>query len=120
MGFTSFGEQNSKRKFKSNDGFIDPSIAQPRAKETFDEPPIHSRKTPHAHGANAVQLNSSRAASSKNVDATVSNIPSGHQNAGEPSLEAFRYGVKNSRGDIAYFKPSFLEDPWKNLPSVNK
>ena len=27
----------------------------------------------------------------------------------------YRRGVRNARGDVAYFLPSFLEDPWKGL-----
>ncbi|GAM86645.1 hypothetical protein ANO11243_046610 [Dothideomycetidae sp. 11243] len=30
-------------------------------------------------------------------------------------LNDYRYGVKTANGDIAYFMPSFLEDPWKDL-----
>jgi len=30
-------------------------------------------------------------------------------------LQALRKGVKNERGDVAYFLPSFIEDPWKVL-----
>lgn len=28
-------------------------------------------------------------------------------------LNALRFGLKNEAGDIAYFKPSFLDDPWR-------
>ena len=31
------------------------------------------------------------------------------------SLQALRRGIRNERGDMAYFLPSFLEDPWKEL-----
>lgn len=30
-------------------------------------------------------------------------------------LEQFRKGVKDENGDIAYFLPSFIEDPWAKL-----
>jgi hypothetical protein len=30
-------------------------------------------------------------------------------------LEAYRKGVKDENGDIAYFLPSFVEDPWAKL-----
>jgi hypothetical protein len=30
-------------------------------------------------------------------------------------LSALRQGVKNERGDTAYFLPSFVEDPWEQL-----
>lgn len=29
--------------------------------------------------------------------------------------QAYRHGVKNEQGDIVYFLPGFLEDPWKEL-----
>ena len=31
------------------------------------------------------------------------------------NLQALRRGVRNERGDMAYFLPSFLEDPWAKL-----
>jgi len=31
------------------------------------------------------------------------------------NLQALRRGIRNERGDMAYFLPSFLEDPWANL-----
>ncbi|KAF2218812.1 hypothetical protein BDZ85DRAFT_63885 [Elsinoe ampelina] len=31
------------------------------------------------------------------------------------SLQDLRYGVRNEHGDVAYFLPSFLEDPWVGL-----
>jgi hypothetical protein len=30
-------------------------------------------------------------------------------------LEAFRKGVKDGNGDVAFFLPSFIEDPWAKL-----
>lgn len=30
-------------------------------------------------------------------------------------LNALKFGVKNANGDIAYFLPSFVEDPWASL-----
>lgn len=36
-------------------------------------------------------------------------MPSGQE------LATLRRGVQNSRGDMAYFLPSFIEDPWKVL-----
>jgi hypothetical protein len=30
-------------------------------------------------------------------------------------LEAYRKGVKQQNGDLAYFLPSFIEDPWAKL-----
>lgn len=36
-------------------------------------------------------------------------MPSGQE------LASLRRGVQNARGDMAYFLPSFIEDPWKAL-----
>lgn len=33
----------------------------------------------------------------------------------QSGLSAYRRGVKNERGDMVYFMPSFLEDPWAAL-----
>lgn len=32
----------------------------------------------------------------------------------EAPLSAYRMGVRNANGDIAYFLPSFIEDPWSS------
>lgn len=33
----------------------------------------------------------------------------------EPDLQALRNGIRDGNGDIAYFLPSFIEDPWTRL-----
>lgn len=33
----------------------------------------------------------------------------------EQNLGAYRNGVRNERGDMVYFMPSFIEDPWEHL-----
>lgn len=35
-------------------------------------------------------------------------------------LNYLKFGVKNDRGDTAYFLPSFVEDPWKSLMEGGK
>lgn len=35
-------------------------------------------------------------------------------------ISAYRRGVRNDRGDMVYFLPSFIEDPWKSLKADNK
>ena len=37
----------------------------------------------------------------------------------EHSLQAYRQGVRNEKGDMVYFLPSFLEDPWEKLEKGN-
>lgn len=62
-------------------------------------------------------------------DKTIDTQPASHSNAqeqdpssmvsfgGQPiskaELNALRQGVKNGEGDVAYFLPSFVEDPWE-------
>jgi len=40
---------------------------------------------------------------------------SGASRSNGPTQQAYRHGVKNEQGDMAYFLPSFLEDPWQEL-----
>ncbi len=47
--------------------------------------------------------------------ATGSGRASGHGGLSQAELQALRKGVKDERGDVAYFLPSFVEDPWKGL-----
>lgn len=37
------------------------------------------------------------------------------QQQSQHDWHALRKGVRDSRGDIAYYHPSFVEDPWKDL-----
>ncbi|KAF2853896.1 hypothetical protein T440DRAFT_292962 [Plenodomus tracheiphilus IPT5] len=34
-------------------------------------------------------------------------------------LNALKFGVKDENGDVAYFLPSFVEDPWASLKKTN-
>lgn len=36
----------------------------------------------------------------------------------QDELQALRKGVRDERGDVAYFLPSFVEDPWEKLGGV--
>ena len=42
----------------------------------------------------------------------------GDSRARAPNQQAYRHGIKNDQGDMAYFLPSFIEDPWKELKSA--
>lgn len=55
--------------------------------------------------------------SSKNIpDPSESEIVSfGGPSISREELNALRSGVKDERGDTAYFLPSFVEDPWERL-----
>lgn len=93
MGFSGFGNQNKKRKFDSNDGFVDPDIQK--------------KQQAQGSGANNVPLRERKAPSAQNQAPVVA--------GGKPTMEDLRHGVRNAKGDVAYFLPSFLEDPWEGL-----
>lgn len=107
MGFSGFGTQpNKKRKFNANEGFVDPEIGKAGKAAT---------------GANNMPVRQSKIANPaedepKSIvpEATTSDHAASGQNE-KPSLEALRQGVPNQRGDMVYFLPSFIEDPWTNL-----
>jgi hypothetical protein len=39
----------------------------------------------------------------------------GGPSVSKSELDALRRGVRNERGDLVYFLPSFVEDPWEKL-----
>lgn len=117
MGFSGFGMQpGKKRKFDTNDGFIDPSLA----KDT-------TTTKSHGKGANSHPLGkkmADRTNASSEVGSAVplvsaieteARLATRHLEPHQASLEALRHGVQNQRGDMVYFRPGFLEDPWERL-----
>lgn len=119
MGFSGFGTQpqNKKRKFNTNEGFVDPEIGKSGSKGKWKD----------ATGANEIPVGKPKpkpvtrsvggedgqgAGVGTAFDAGIATSAAGGE---KPSLEALRHGVVNERGDVAYFLPSFLEDPWKGL-----
>jgi len=46
---------------------------------------------------------------------TQSNTQKSHGQDTQHGIEAYKRGVQNEKGDMVYFLPSFLEDPWKDL-----
>lgn len=122
MGFSGFGTQpnNKKRKFNTNEGFVDPEIGKSDSKG--------KGKGKAATGANDIPVGRPKprdATTAVEADANGSGVKTAFAGAGagasasttgeKPSLEALRLGVVNEKGDMAYFLPSFLEDPWKGL-----
>lgn len=134
MGFAGFGMQpGKKRKFDANDGFVDPDAKQePKTAEAQSK----------GKGANYTPLGSKAAQEMTGDDGSASLTASGggasaalaqssiavstHQQlprrgplqgerGGRIDLQALRHGVKNENGDVAYFLPSFIEDPWEGL-----
>ncbi|KAK3114437.1 hypothetical protein LTR53_007249 [Teratosphaeriaceae sp. CCFEE 6253] len=122
MGFTGFGGQpGKKRKYDANDTFVDPGLAttQDGAKgrstgKGANSLPLGARKPDRAQPKPSTPAREGR--SVVGVDNTTGTEPAArHPSVGEASLQALRQGVPNERGDLVYFKPSFLEDPWASL-----
>lgn len=115
MGFTKFGGQ--KRKYR-DDAIVDsPSNANFTPKKaTGSAIPDHSKPvsavtvTPSRGEKAAVHIDGANSAGAANT-ATASGV----DGEDEQSLHALRQGVRNANGDMVYFLPSFLEDPWRRL-----
>ncbi|GAB7360782.1 hypothetical protein MBLNU230_g0769t1 [Neophaeotheca triangularis] len=136
MGFTSFGAQSgTKRKYNKDDGYVDPE-----AKKRLQAQGKGANATPlgvrekHASagdvapaevesagsfGAGAASLPPRPEVQAEEVAAPTEGrafaTQGGVGETGDPCLQAFRKGVGNERGDMVYFQPSFIEDPWKGL-----
>lgn len=119
MGFSNFGSaSNKKRKFNDNDGFVDPDIAKGGPQGTSaNNLPIGERK-PTVRAAESVATSSSstsqvpfRTEQPKQMESMAHETDSD----GKPTLQALKNGIRNEKGDLAIFLPSFIEDPWKGL-----
>lgn len=131
MGFSSFGiRPGQKRKFDANDGYIDPE-ASVSAREISAQGkganamPLGDRKAVKATGDGSTGTEKACGGGAKEAQSQQrrTGVPSkqtsgNHASAGATGasdLRAFRNGVRNEQGDMVYFLPSFLEDPWKDL-----
>ncbi|KAF2770372.1 hypothetical protein EJ03DRAFT_66664 [Teratosphaeria nubilosa] len=116
MGFSGFGTQpGKKRKFDAKDAFVDPDAVDASKS---------AKGQVHAKGANNLPLGERKQKSSAAiVDAEHLPPPrqeldgsfSGRDADGNYSLEALRRGIRNEHGDMVYFLPSFIADPWQDL-----
>lgn len=122
MGFSGFG--GKKRKQGATDqAFVDPALTK-HAKSSqapgkgSNNTPLGNRKghsssagnAPDTMGSNGGEPAADPARFQTSNDSSLSRLRNGAS-----SLEALRHGVKNERGDMVYFLPSFIEDPWKDL-----
>lgn len=130
MGFSSFGNASKKRKYNSNDAFVD--VANGR------HIPGSAQAATHGNGANALPLGTRSGTSKAKVKPTepiqrlpvhgstpAASVKTSEDNDGStqqstdqqppPELASYRYGVKQADGTMAYFLPSFIEDPWADL-----
>ncbi|KAM0699460.1 hypothetical protein Q7P36_000462 [Cladosporium allicinum] len=107
MGFGSFGGAPKKRKFGADDAFTSAS----------QEPQQVASK---ANAVPVAEVRSQRRPVETNETVPAPAPAPAHDNitladGSVMSLQALRRGIRNERGDMAYFLPSFLEDPWKEL-----
>ncbi len=131
MGFSGFGMQpGKKRKFNANEGFIDPDAAKVATKEkgkqtvpstckgkAFTDAAASLAKPDERPEDPAKSAPEDQKASVQASSAPVTNTAvSSHIHDDDPkSLHLLREGVRNANGDMVYFLPSFLEDPWQRL-----
>lgn len=111
MGFAGFGMQTAKkRKYDSNNTYVDPDVAT--AGSTSKGKGANNAPL----GARVKETGGSRTAKEGTVstEKKIGTAP-GRNADGSLDLEALRKGVKNDNGDMVYFLPSFIEDPWKDL-----
>ena len=129
MGFTSFGSKRRKHAARADDAFVDDSGNQIPASTGANGIPLGARAVPSAT-KEAIQEQGNtqhNAASTTRVEDTqnaqprateVGDVQEDNWTPGFPAaqeLAALRRGVKNARGDMVVFMPSFIEDPWKGL-----
>nr|POE74407.1 hypothetical protein CFP56_67758 [Quercus suber] len=108
MGFSAFGMQSSKKR-------------------KVDQDPAGGSQASrvHGNGANSLPLGTriaprpEPAAETTETTETTKTNANSNLRPSEAPLGALRRGVKNERGDMVYFLPSFLEDPWKRLRQRN-
>lgn len=92
MGFSSFGNQPKAKKQKTDAAS---SATGPNAT---------------AQGSKAAQPTTGRAKAEVTAPSD-----SGQADARKPDQRSLRQGVRNERGDMVFFLPSFIEDPWRAL-----
>lgn len=123
MGFSGFGGQFSKkRKHDMNDTFVDPDLTSKTktvkgrsAGKGANTLPLGSRKPGNVEPGTSIKHDEGDASGAGTVHGTLTEASGVGSDSGKADLHALRNGVVNERGDMVYFKPSFLEDPWKGL-----
>lgn len=111
MGFASFGTQANakKRKFNPNDAVVDVS-SNPAATEG------HGQGQPRQQIPSRPISQPDPAGSTTKEDAVYASLQGKKlEELDDAELNALRQGVRNEAGDLVFFKPSFVEDPWARL-----
>jgi hypothetical protein len=131
MGFTSFGSKRRKHTARADDAFIDDSGTQIPASTGANDIPLGARPVKNTTTENiqeqgniegeaisTVRVEETQKEQPQAMDTRVEEVQADNWTAGFPppqELSALRRGVKNARGDMVVFMPSFIEDPWKGL-----
>lgn len=133
MGFSSFGHSTKKRKHNSDNAVTDASplpgkVERPQGVSSgrgANITPLGNRRglsapgqEPDSNGKREFSLPHGVPppiiAQGQTVleDTATSRHDQKPTTQGTPELGAYRNGVRRPNGDIAYFLPSFIEDPW--------
>ncbi|KAG9564437.1 hypothetical protein KCU71_g6834, partial [Aureobasidium melanogenum] len=126
MGFTSFGSKRRKHAARADDAFIDDSGNQIPASTGANDVPLGTRVVPSETKEKVQEQGDSgdsaasttRGEGMQEEQARVGEVQADNWTPGFPApqeLAALRRGIKNARGDMVVFLPSFIEDPWKGL-----
>lgn len=109
MGFSGFGMQTGKKRKHGGEDAYAYVDTQPQQASTEmiagQGPPGGNQST------GAGQQQPRQAPGESEATATQTAVDAD----GKPTLHALRHGVRNAHGDMGYFLPSFIEDPWKDL-----
>lgn len=128
MGFTSFGSKRRKHAARADDAFIDDSGNQISASTGANDIPLGTRAVAASEMKEKIQehgnskdntASTTRAEGGQEEQATgEGEAQTDNWTPGFPTpqeLAALRRGIKNARGDMVVFLPSFIQDPWKSL-----
>ncbi|KAG9654444.1 hypothetical protein KCU64_g7202, partial [Aureobasidium melanogenum] len=123
---TSFGSKRRKHAARADDAFIDDSGEHIPASTGANEIPLGTRavssetkeKVQEQGSAEDNVALTKRGEGMQEEQAKVGEAQADNWTPGFPApqeLAALRRGIKNARGDMVVFLPSFIEDPWKGL-----
>ncbi|KAI5269101.1 hypothetical protein E4T47_07225 [Aureobasidium subglaciale] len=136
MGFTSFGSKRRKHTTRADEAFIDDSGNQIPASTGANDIPLGTRPAANDVTERAqeqgiskempmatarIEVASSehgRAVETMKAMEATGEVQEDNWTIGFPpaqELAALRRGIKNARGDMVVFMPSFIDDPWKGL-----
>lgn len=130
MGFSSFGSKRRKHNPRDDNAFVDdsggrsPGTLDATASTGANNIALGTRTTttsnvghvPENHeitgtgvAAEETEENTTISDNAKKRDSWAPGLPAPEE------LASLRRGVRNARGDMVVFLPSFIENPWKSL-----